>query len=651
MNIRKLLFRAWLMLGAAVLPLGAKARRLSGSARMGPFASWLAILLAFAPLDGAHAQLSSAPVTAKSPALAPYMRAPNRTLYGLGDSRVGIEQIFQTTGSPYPYAVQQNESPIGWALRFLGDKINFDMSKQGYAGANGTLAKINVVPNTLGSPLAAGNGGGTGYSGSSTCTVGGAGGATVSSPVVDGNGSILSIAIMAAGAGYTSIPAVTCTGGTGLNAFGVLAGTGTFGQSGATCPQIYTLIPDLEAVAVPGDLVNLVEGTNDELAGLTLAASTACAKLTDDRLLADGYYVIQQLDSSRLQWGTASDATAPAPQYRKQLYARREWLKRYVQNGSVKNNNGYQHIYLYDIMPETTDLTSAYGDPRTGYTADGLHPAERSAYIAGSKIAAIISGLLPTPPSVQSTTSCAEVLDATYNPFGPVQGNPCMTGTAGTMPASAGGLTVSGTAPTGWTLTTSGTTGTQTLTGGIETGTRTDGLNGARSQFAVSCGGSGSATQLYTLALPGFTTFASMGLSSATNGTSSAPKIRMDVDYEVSGQLLMNTPPTPTLKVFSTNSTVYTSEDGAPASSASFPIADTGVNDGLVTPLGAGVVIHAQTPSITLNNIGTAAGAYTVVGTQVQVTGQLQWGFNCSGAAGTGGGTLKINRVSIHLVA
>ena len=590
----------------------------SASAARGNLGLGTAATQPAAAFDPAGAATAAAVAT--SPALAPYMHAPNAAIWQFGDSRVAIDSFDSTTTSPQNFA-KLPQSVVGWAQRFSGDALTWDVSS-GYGGASQVAFKVAVTN------------GGTGYSASSTCSS--TGGGTYGSPTVGAGGTITSIPLLTGGSGLTAAPIVTCSGGTGLNAVAVIGGSGTFGDPGETSCQAETRLPDLEAKAVAGDQVLVEVGTNDELGGLSLAQSEACMKADLDRLLADGYYVIYGMDGPRLPWGAASDATAPAPQYRKQMYARRQWVKRYALQDAAKNTAGYPHLFLLDTFPEVVDTTSAYGDPKPGYTQDGLHYSQLGAYIAGWKLAQIENALLPAPAGVLGNVSQADVFDATYNPGGALNPNPGLTGTTGTLPASAGGQTISGTLPANYTLSSNGTTGTQTVTAGLES-TRTDGLNGARPQIVVACGAAGSATQTYTLAMTSYVQLAAAGL---TNGE----KIRLDIDVEVSGQAGMVLTPAASFNVNDTGGALLFSTDGATSASGQVAIENAGVNDGLVPPLGAGMTLHLSTPAFTLTNIGTTAG------TQVQVKGSLTWGQNCSGAAGSSGSTVKVTKFSLHPV-
>ena len=588
----------------------------------------------------AGAQPVPAPVSASSPALAPFFRAPTPLVWQLGDSRFNIMNQAVTT-NPGPFYLVKSGSVVGWARRLLGpQRFNPDLS-QGYSGANATPQKVVIVPNNHAMPLGPGNGSGTGYSSSSTCS--GSGG-TYSSPTVDSNGGILAISILSTtGVAQSSVPVISCTGGTGLNAIAQLSGTGVFGGSGEQTSQILQQVPDLLAVAKPGDIVVVWTGGNDDVNNVPIATSLADAKLLADKLLAAGLYVVWVQELPRLVWNGNQDANATATQWRKQMQARRHYIQAYALQDALKNGNAYPHFSVVDAYAETHDGTNAYDDPIAGVLVDGVHQGARGAYDVGYKLAQVLDKLLPAPSTTLPNAGCADVYDATYNPAGTITANPCLTGTTGAMPATAGALTVSGTAPTSYTVQVGTASGAVTLAGSQET-PRADGLTGVRPQFVLTCGSSGSANQTLTLKNGG-ATIASMGLTSATNASASPPRLQFDVDLEVSGQANLKGI-SATLGIYdSAGSSQYSAGDGDSGTTGA-PLANAGVYDGAIPPLGAGMTIHLTTQPIVLNNIGTTAG------TMVSFIDYITATVDCSGAAASSGAvTLRVSHFSPHLVS
>ena len=161
-------------------------------------------------------------------------------------------------------------------------------------------------------------------------------GDVLGSPVVDGSGGVLSIAVTASGTTTQqgSNAQVTCTGsaGTGLNAWTVLSGTGTFAVSGGNTSLSFMQVADLETVAKPGDIVLYRIGGNDEIHGVSIAQSLIDFTATVNRMLADGYYVIYVMEGPRSNWGGLADANATATTYRNQMLQRRLFAQHFASN-------------------------------------------------------------------------------------------------------------------------------------------------------------------------------------------------------------------------------------------------------------------------------------------------------------------------------
>jgi hypothetical protein len=302
------------------------------------------------------------------------------------------------------------------------------------------------------------------------------------------------------------------------------------------------------------------------------------------------------------------------------MFARRAWARAYCAHDPNKNASGLPHLFCFDTFAESVDTTNAYSDPLSYATGDGLHANQWQAYIAAWKLYQILDKILPGDSGAQAYNSQGETFDLTYNPYAAINTNPYFTGTTGTGITSSGGLTFSGTVPTGYSLFASGTTGTQTVTAGFHA--RPDGLNGTSFYVTVACSG-GPSTQYYYLGgnYPNFTT---LGVPANSN-------IYAEVDYQVSGQTNMGLAPSAVLTVFDTaNSQQNALLDGYISGNYG-PIPNTGVTVGSVPPLGVGRTLFSITPWATLNNIGTTTG------TQYKANGQVFWGYDCSTS---GGGTV-----------
>lgn len=98
-------------------------------------------------------------------------------------------------------------------------------------------------------------------------------------------------------------------------------------------------------------------------------------------------------------------------------------------------------------LPKLTDPASVGGQPRSGITYDGTHPAVPGAFYVGQAISRILTTWFPPLdllPSSNLTWSAS-------SPYANLIDNSQMQGAAGAVNAASGGGTASGTAPTGWT--------------------------------------------------------------------------------------------------------------------------------------------------------------------------------------------------------
>lgn len=113
-------------------------------------------------------------------------------------------------------------------------------------------------------------------------------------------------------------------------------------------------------------------------------------------------------------------------------------------------------VMVVDYEPWITDPTSANYNPLTGYTIDQLHWQTQAAYQIGKRAANILSNLFPP---LDPLPYCQAVFDAALAPDGNLLANPLLIGTAGTISGATGS------APTGWTV---GTSGSLTTVASVE---------------------------------------------------------------------------------------------------------------------------------------------------------------------------------------
>jgi lysophospholipase L1-like esterase len=394
-------------------------------------------------------------------------------IQAFGDSRAsycGLNVNQSNAGFANPARRYPSTSPIAWCNRFLRQRLNFDVTL-GYAGQFQAVYKVIVVS------------GGSNYSNAASVSFsGGSGsGAVFGTPVVV-NGVIQSVAVTTPGTGFTSLPTLTVTDGTGsgANLLAVIGGTGTFGNAGETSTQCVNRLSDI--VASPVDIVYVQIGTNDITNNVTAAATKANLKTIFDTLISAGKLVIYTPDQPRSYWAALS-----APQIviaRKQMYDVRRWVYDYALLANGVNTTNSRKIIIAEFDDFWADATSSTGDPQTIMTSDGLHWSQASAQCAGLRLARQLQPLLGidsnNPP--MTIISQADVYDVTSNPKGVLNFGWLMNATSAAPTAPLTGLKagnfnafrVSGSA-------------TGTMACSIES-TRTDGLSGNRQVITFSLG-------------------------------------------------------------------------------------------------------------------------------------------------------------------
>lgn len=108
------------------------------------------------------------------------------------------------------------------------------------------------------------------------------------------------------------------------------------------------------------------------------------------------------------------------------------------------------------------DPASATSDPTSGWCYDGVHPNSQGAQGIGKLLGALFSSLVPLSAAFPLCDTYSDIVSAGSEWARNIHPNPKLTGTGGTV--TAGGATVSGTAPDGVNVTiTSGTGATVTL--------------------------------------------------------------------------------------------------------------------------------------------------------------------------------------------
>lgn len=96
-----------------------------------------------------------------------------------------------------------------------------------------------------------------------------------------------------------------------------------------------------------------------------------------------------------------------------------------------------ENCYLFDWTEQMIDFTSEYGNPKEGFTVDGIHFSPKGAFAVGKALAAFLERLIP--PAPRRVWSPEDVFSLSQNPLGNMPANPFMTGTAGTVDTGGSG--------------------------------------------------------------------------------------------------------------------------------------------------------------------------------------------------------------------
>ena len=156
---------------------------------------------------------------------------------------------------------------------------------------------------------------------------------------------------------------------------------------------------------------------------------------------------------------------------------------------------------------------------RNGYTYDGLHPVAIGMRYIMKPVADFLNTLRPIPPRSIRTVTDHYVSGA--NPTGTANPNPMMAGTAGTT--SAGGSTLTGTAPDSWNLFADAGGGTIT------------GLNVAGSESVSATGLVCARVVLSGTATGGYQTVVGLNQYNFPGGFVAGEKVQFIVEVEVEG--------------------------------------------------------------------------------------------------------------------
>lgn len=212
---------------------------------------------------------------------------------------------------------------------------------------------------------------------------------------------------------------------------------GAFGYSGERTDQILaradTWMP--WARATGGTFIFMMGRNDNQGAAITREATVANLFTMRDMLLSAGCRVIMTTDTPQGD-STFTAATLANPE--RHMWMREEILKR---AGEAPGR-----FFVVDTWEGITDEAATNGNAIAGNLVDGTHNSVTGARRLGLRLVPTIQAIYPDPVSILPVNS--ETYDATLNPSAPLNSNPMLTGTTGTL---AGGTT--GQVATGWTLT------------------------------------------------------------------------------------------------------------------------------------------------------------------------------------------------------
>ncbi len=228
------------------------------------------------------------------------------------------------------------------------------------------------------------------------------------------------------------------------------------------------------------DIVFVLGGTNDINSGTSYASVTGNLNSIYSQILARGAMVAAIPVTPRT---SASDWSSSA---RRQVHhAVNQWIR-----DKALSTQGMILVDPYSVM---IDPTTANGDARSGFTADGLHFAPIGAFYIGKLIADIFSPLMR--PCKPVFCSQSDTYDAPNNPYGNMVTNGLHTGTGGTA-----GTGATGSVATNWQAFRNSGTSATTITASKTT--RSDGLPGDVQQLVVATGGGSGASVCYFTTSP-----------------------------------------------------------------------------------------------------------------------------------------------------
>lgn len=176
------------------------------------------------------------------------------------------------------------------------------------------------------------------------------------------------------------------------------------------------------------DIVVISAGTND-MASVAADTIAANRQALVDAFIAAGKLVIllPVLMRDDVSWTAASG-------YRKKCH--------YVNQKSRELAASRRNCFMFDWNEHWVDFNSTNGNPKAGYSPDGIHFSTLSAHAIGKKFGEFMARILP--PGSRRVVAPDDIYDAALNPLGNKTANPMLTGTSGIVSAPVTGSCADG---------------------------------------------------------------------------------------------------------------------------------------------------------------------------------------------------------------
>jgi hypothetical protein len=253
-----------------------------------------------------------------------------------------------------------------------------------------------------------------------------------------------------------------------------------FSSGAADSEQLESLVPEITALRPRACFIQC--GTNNVYArGWAADRSIQSFKRIVDALVSAGIMPVMGAIPPRVSGASAANAARTAPV--------NAWAAKYL---PMRGGRFIQHWAASAGGTVLADQSSVIAAASAGMLGDGVHPARPYAFGYGKALAPVLRELFPRVPALTPS-------DVTAN--GKIWlDNPMLNGSGGTLTAGAG--TISGTAPTG--VTVSNSVGTQNIVASIVA--RTDAVDGDAAgnklRLVITGAGTGSVILIRMTATP-----------------------------------------------------------------------------------------------------------------------------------------------------